>query len=88
MLKKDREGRWRGSYVWFLHVPVEGRKTLCWDVMSDAGERLGGISWFARWRKYAFFPAHGSIYEEVCLREIAFFINERTTEHKLLGVKS
>ena len=79
-----------GEMVEGRHIVFEyrgilpGQKTRRWDVLSkydDAG-RLGEIKWFARWRKYSFFPADGCIFEEVCLREISAFIVDRTKDHK------
>jgi hypothetical protein len=47
--------------VWF--VWAKGRKTY-----------LGGIRWHGPWRCYAFFPVHGSLYEQDCLRDLADFV--------------
>lgn len=58
-------------------------KTRRWQVTNRAtSEALGTISWFGRWRKYAFHPAPGMVFEEVCLRDIAEFCAVRTAEHR------
>ena len=46
------------------------------------GEVLGWVYWFPRWRKYIYHPSPGTIYEEVCMTEIAEFIAEKTDAHK------
>jgi len=59
-----------------------GRKTMIWNISAKAGDQLGQVGWFARWRKYCFFPAPNCVFEETCLLDIAQFIIERTAEHK------
>lgn len=58
-------------------------KTKVWDVVSKSGgESLGSVSWFGRWRKYAFFPNDETIYEPDCLRDIAQFCEDETLKHR------
>lgn len=60
-----------------------GRKTDRWLVCAkDDDTLLGLVMWFARWRKYAFFPEEGRVFEATCLRDIAAFCEERTREHR------
>jgi len=69
-----------------LHTKGDGvtRKTGVWKVvaLSNSGW-LGCVAWFGSWRKYAFFPDDGCIFEEDCLRDIADFCETKTREHKL-----
>jgi len=60
-----------------------GAKTRRWDVLTKgdekdvrAGIRLGSIRWWGRWRRYAFFPEAGTLYESTCLRDIAAFLDQ------------
>ena len=71
-----------GTYIKF--IPTEPlTKTSVWRVHSKEDPiALGIIKWFARWRKYCFFPITDTVYEQVCLREIADFIERKTKEHK------
>lgn len=74
----------QGTWIRFVAEGVTRTgKTECWTVMSRDG--LGHVRWFGRWRKYAFFPAEGAVFEEVCLREIANFCQARTKEHRANG---
>jgi hypothetical protein len=61
-------------------------KTYRWHVLQHgkplARSPLGAIRWAASWRCYAFFPTKDTIYEHICLREIADFCEARTKEHK------
>lgn len=45
---------------------------------SNIASQLGVVLWFARWRKYCFYPDPNMVYEETCMREISQFIEEET----------
>ncbi len=53
-------------------------KTKVWSVLSFDGSELGEISWFGRWRKYAFHPAVYTVFEQDCLRKIAGFCEDES----------
>lgn len=85
-----------GTYVRFRNYgKMNGstgpkRKTNIYDVLEKGcgiTARLGGIKWFGRWRKYAFYPVEGTIYEETCMREIALFIQQETRLHNKLAAE-
>ncbi len=58
-------------------------KTKTWYVVNKHDDiQLGWVGWFARWRKYAFFPKIKTVYEEDCLKDIAQFCIDKTVEHK------
>jgi hypothetical protein len=62
---------------------LPGQKTNRWEVSTlDGKHSLGVIAWFGRWRKYAFFPTAPSTFEEICLRDIANFIEYKTREYR------
>jgi hypothetical protein len=71
-----------GTHIKF--VPGEPKpKTKTWFVVNKYEELcVGNIGWFARWRKYAFFPLPGMVFEETCLREIASFCESQTINHR------
>ena len=79
-----------GTHIRFtLREPDPRKKTLFWWVLSKHDlTTLGGIGWFGRWRKYAFFPKRDTAYEEVCLRELAAFCERKTVEHKRMRKES
>lgn len=57
------------------------RKTDTWAVSPlDGGEPLGQVAFFGAWRKFAFFPFEGTLYEADCLRDIAQFCEDQTNE--------
>jgi len=74
-----------GTHIRFVPAEVPAHwKTLGWKVENKHdGVSLGTIEWFSRWRKYSFFPAPETVYEEVCLREISRFIQDQTGLHRL-----
>ena len=52
------------------------------DDLAPHPAPIGAVSWFGRWRKYCFFPAAETVYEQDCLRDIAAFCEQKTTEHR------
>lgn len=67
----------------FLSLPAPDRKTAIWAVCSvQGGQNLGEVKWFAHWRRYTFWPAVGTIYDESCMREIADFVEAETKKRK------
>lgn len=73
-----------GTHIQFRLVDFSpSGKTRVWAITAKGdGAVLGGVAWFGRWRRYCFFSNAGCVFEQVCLREIAAFIEDRTTEHK------
>lgn len=65
----------------YFGVSASG-KTKIWTVHSTAGGSLGEVRWFAPWRKYAYYPQTGCLFEEDCLRDIADFVEKVTREHR------
>lgn len=58
-------------------------KTRTWDIRTkDSLEPLGSVRWFGRWRCYAFYPVSGTVFERVCLRDIATFCETETQKHR------
>lgn len=84
MIEKLNEQWWQGSYIFFRNVgTTKSGKTSIWHVTPEhSTEPLGVVKWFGRWRKYSFFPAVETVYEETCLREIGQFCETITKEHK------
>lgn len=72
--------------VWIKFEEVrksESGKTVIWQIFTlDGTICLGEVSWFGRWRKYAFHPERDTVFEQDCLREIATFCEAKTREHK------
>jgi len=64
-----------------------GRKTDRWEVLTNAGELLGGIQWFGRWRQYTFDPAPGTTFNRDCLLDIATFLHDTNNRHRALRAK-
>lgn len=75
---------WYGTHIQFV---MTGRsatgKTIVWLVQARrGGDHLGYIRWKANWRKYSFFPEPNCIFESTCLRDVADFTEQRTTEQR------
>ena len=74
-----------GTHIRFIHEPeLDTAKTHCWEIYSkyDGSPLLGRVAWFGKWTKYAFFPWPETVYEQVCLRDIAQFCEDRTREQR------
>jgi hypothetical protein len=82
------------SYLEFKDVSnfyARDRKTKVWHVCSaSTGMVLGTVRWFGRWRQYIFAPGALTSFNPECLREIAEFTADATSEHReaLRSVKS
>lgn len=72
------------KWVDFLEIPrpVSTKTKLWYVVAKQGGSHLGEVRWYSPWRKYAFYPVETAIFEQDCLRDIASFIEARTTLHK------
>lgn len=58
-------------------------KTQRWEVRAKKDAAiLGRIQWRSGWRCYVFEPSFPTVFEEVCLREIADFIETETACYK------
>lgn len=81
-----REGdtdRWLGRYIVFEpNGTSPSGITKLWRLVTNTGILLGEISWHPAWRCYIFAPQAKTIYEKICLRQIAAFCDDRTKEHK------
>ena len=76
---KRYNGKW--ICISFLYKSTSG-KTDIHQIRTKEGTYLGDISWCSKWRKYAFHPEEGTVYEDICLREIAKFIERLMDERK------
>lgn len=64
--------------TWIKFVLVEEKpKTSVYHVRAMEGNHyLGEIKWYSAWRTYAFLPEEKTVFEPVCLGELAGFINQ------------
>jgi len=78
MLTMSETAPQEATYLYF-RVEEERATTKVWTVLNkDNGSRLGKISWYGPWRKYAFFTIIDSVFESVCLHDISEFLAEET----------
>lgn len=79
--------RAKGEYIFFRRMGTsESGLTDVYHVIEKGGQTtLGRIMWFARWRKYSFEPVtnYRTVYEWICLRDIAEFCEQVTQQHKM-----
>jgi len=71
------------SHLRLVRHSTKGRVTYTWVVYAAAGgQQLGLVAWWSPWRRYCFFPAHRTVFEQDCMREIATFIEDQTNERR------
>lgn len=67
---------------WISFIPLgkpENRKTEQWHVVSkERSIALGTIKWFGRFKQYSFEPNPNTVFEKICLRDIADFCEDQT----------
>jgi hypothetical protein len=69
------------KWLYFVELDLKG-KTRIWAVFSkSSGIALGLIQWHCCWRRYCFLPAQETLFDVVCLRELADFCEEKTSDH-------
>ncbi len=73
---RSKSGKTR---VWTVHPAVDKPGDLPHE---HSGATLGSVKWYAPWRKYAFFPEPGTLFEPDCLRAVAGFCEGETRSHR------
>ena len=77
-----KTGRWI-YFVAMLPNPKTSRFLVKTNPTGDApGAHLGTITWYAPWRKYVFRPESDTVFEPVCLGEIAEFLTALMSERE------
>lgn len=73
-----------GSATWIRFDELTPNPaTKRWAVMpKDDGAQIGRVQWYGPWRKYCFMPMANTVFEQLCLREIAAFCEEQTKAHR------
>lgn len=64
-----------------VHALGESRTTQTWTVLS-ASASLGEVRWYSPWRRYAFYPAPGTVFDTACLEELANFVSIETKKQE------
>lgn len=70
------------KHLKFVEAPPAPKTRRVWVVNKHDDTCLGNIGWFGRWRRYAFYPNDGTLFEQDCMRDIANYIEEMTKQHR------
>lgn len=75
----------RKKWIKFILVGRKPKTEIYDIVYNDEDKQVGGlilgqIKWFPRWRKYSFFPANDTVWEQDCLDDIVAFLYKLKTE--------
>lgn len=71
------------EHLSFIDVTTHSTITKHYYVVSNRDPRgvaLGGIKWYAPWRRYCFFPTEDKLFDAGCLETITSKINELMNE--------
>lgn len=82
ILKKKCCFKEMAKYITFKLIEEKPKTKVYGVFMKTQNFCLGKIKWYAQWHRYAFFPASDTIYENICLRDIAEFIEKLMKERK------
>ena len=74
-----------GTHIIFVVAPPKPKTLVWWVVNKHDDIQLGWVGWFGKWRKYAYYPKPDTVYEWICLREIADFCDAATRAHRKLS---
>jgi len=66
-------------YIRYQRLSPSG-KTKIFKVLAADNLPLGEIRWYGQWRKYAFFPLGGTLWEQDCLRKVADFCERQSKQ--------
>ncbi len=71
-----------GTFITFEEI-APNPKTKRWAAVNKQTRgTVGTVVWYGPWRKYCFCPADNTVFEQVCMREIAQFIEDQTQAHR------
>ena len=80
------------TYIIFEPAPPKPKTKVWWVLPRDDTPieeklkfQIGTVQWYGPWRKYCFMPARNTVFEQVCLREIAQFCEQQTNAHRALA---
>lgn len=73
---------YESKYFFIYKYKEPNKKTYNYNIVNYQDLFIGEIKWHAQWRKYCFFPAPNTLWDEKCLNEINVFLNRITLEYK------
>ena len=62
--------------------PSAGKTKRWWVMSKDGNVALGTVKWHPAWRRFAFSPEPGTLFEPDCLRDLADFCEAETGKRK------
>jgi hypothetical protein len=67
-----------GKFIRIMECDNGVHKTKLFRVDNKETGEIAYIRFYPKWRKYVFEPLDNTVYEQVCMREIADFIERQT----------
>jgi len=72
-----------GEFLQFVALPQVARRTPSYSIRSRRDDsELGLVTWYPRWRAFAFFPHPLAVYSSGCLLCINRLIAEEKARHR------
>lgn len=57
-----------------IHRNIVGGITTRFTIKGRAGDLLGWVRWYGRWRMWCFLPCEGSVWSADCLADVCKFV--------------
>jgi hypothetical protein len=77
------------KYIHFEDVTPQNKKTQVWLCRNNRSYYLlATIKWYSRWRQYCSFGEPNTIFNSSCHLDIADFLKQLNSEHKLKNRKA
>lgn len=73
---------YKTQYFNIIETIVKGQKTKFYDIINNKFERIGSIKWQGSFRKYAFFPAADTVWDNKCLEEVLDVLNDINKKYR------
>ena len=83
MMESDENTAMEGKWIRFEEGPPAPKTSRWFVVNKGTQETIGMVSWFGRWRRYAFSPEPNIVLEHQCLMDIADFCVDQTKARAL-----
>ena len=77
---------YKGEYFYIIKQENKNRKTPIYHIFNFDTNFLGDIRWFAKWRRYCFFPYNNTVWDIKCLRDVQEQLERINIEYKSGGV--
>lgn len=73
---------WESEFFKVIEGTIPNRKTNIYFIKNNSGCCIGEIRWYGPWRKFCFFPAPDTIWDNKCINAVYESIKYITDKYK------